>query len=129
MIVRAVLVGLVVVSACGGGGAPTVEAEAVARCLDQEFGSDGWSTIPLSDRALAVHAVDLGDNSVQIFIEPDSDGVAAEIAEIREAEDTVGNTAPADRVILRERGNVLVSWANEPAEEHRAAIERCAGVA
>jgi len=74
-----------------------------------------------------VYGVDFGSNSVLWYIEPDASAVRQKIRSIREAEDEVGNTAPADRVILRDRGNVLVSWPNEPTADQRALVERCVG--
>lgn len=110
--------------ACGG--APDVDAVDVDRCLSDALGTEGWSEVPLSQTG-TVYGVDFGPNSVLLYIEPDGAAVTDQISSIRDAEIEFGNTAPEDRVILRDRGNVLVSWANEPTPDQRALVERCVG--
>lgn len=123
-------------AACGGGGkaaapAPGVSAvpAEVEACLSQTVDESKWSEIPLSDLGGRVYGIDFGQNSVQIYVEIDAASVAAERDSILKAEVEVGNTAPADRVILHASGNVLVSWSSEPTAEQRDIVQRCAGFA
>lgn len=106
--------------------APEVNAVDVERCLSDELGTEGWSEVPLSETG-TVYGVDFGPNSVLLYVEPDATAVRDQIRSIREAEVEFGNTSPSDRVILRDRANVLVSWANEPTAEQRSLAERCVG--
>jgi hypothetical protein len=125
------VVGLALTASCGGASdlvsaGPPVDAADVQGCLTGALGAEGWSELPMSD-AGTVYGVDFGSNSVLVYIEPDAAAVRQKMQSIREAEDEVGNTGPDDRVILRGRGNVLVSWPNEPTAEQRALVERCVG--
>lgn len=121
-------------AALGCGGAPNADTSVaeeinaldVEACLADALGAEGWSEVPLSDRG-TVYGVDFGPNSVLLYVEPDTSAVREQIRSIREAEDEVGNTGPGDRVILREHGNVLVSWPNEPTADQRDLVERCVG--
>lgn len=106
--------------------AADVDAAEVEVCLSEALGTEGWSELPLSETG-KVYGVDFGPNSVLVYIEPDATEVREKIQSIREAEENVGNTATGDRVILRDRGNVLVSWANPPTADQRAPVEACVG--
>ena len=119
-----VIIVLAIAADCGG--PPSVSAADVERCLADTLGEKGWAEIPLSETG-TVYGVDFGPNSVHLFIEPDASAVEEQIGSIREAEEAVGNTGPGDQVILRDRGNVLFSWANEPTADQRALVERCVG--
>lgn len=101
-----------------------VDASVVRGCLERS--AQRWSEIPVSDFDAPVFAIDFGSNSVQIFVEEDEVAVKKEGEAIREAEVRVGNTG-SSRVILNSRGNVLISWANEPADDQRDVVARCAG--
>jgi hypothetical protein len=115
--------------ACGGQSQPSahIEAADVRACLKQAGAN--WAQVPLSDFGGVVFGIDFGANSAQIYVEGSSAEVADERDSIRAAEEKVGNTGPAERVILVESGNVLLSWANDPTAEQRDVVRHCAGVA
>ena len=126
---RGLVIVLMIAVACGDApGIDTTEDVAavdVERCLSDARGPEGFSEIPLSETG-TVYGVDFGSNSVLLYIEPDAAAVRDQMSSIRAAEDEFGRTGP-DRVILHDRGNVLVSWPNEPTTDQRALVERCVG--
>ena len=104
---------------------PTLQAEAIRGCLTRSVAATRWKTAPLSAIGATVFAIDFGSNAAQIYVEANGENVINEEVAILQVQDKTRGFP----VVMRGKGNILITWKNQPTRTQTSLVKGCAGVA
>ena len=103
---------------------PTLQAEAIRTCVTRTAPGK-WKTAPLSAFGATVFVIDFGSNAAQIYVEANGENVINEEVAILQVQDK----SRGFPVVMRGKGNILITWKNQPTRTQTSLVKGCAGVA